>query len=81
MIKPNKYLDLNLSVLRISSIIIRELKKHRMINYVDLLQYLIKKEGDSIKEVYIPSLTFLYLLNKIEYHPKTDCLEIKNEIK
>lgn len=80
MIKPDKYLDLNVSVLRISAIILRELNKSRMSNYSELLKHLIKKEGDSVKEVYIYCLDFLYLLNKIEYYPKTDCIEIKNEI-
>lgn len=75
MITPTKYMDLDLSVVRVSSIIIKLFKKNRVMEYGEVLEYLISKIGEDVKHVFVPALDFLYLLGMIEYHLQTDSLE------
>lgn len=77
MIYPDELMNLDLSVIRISFVILKKLDKSRIIRYPSLLDYLIKKEGENVRFVFFSSLTFLYMLDKIEYHIKTDSIEIK----
>lgn len=75
MLTPTKYMDLDLSVLRISSLIVKLLKKNRVIEYSELLNFLSDKAGEDVKHVFIPALDFLYLIGKVEYHLTSDSLE------
>ena len=74
MIKPTKYMDLDLSVVRIASLIIKLLEKNKVMDYSEVLSYLIDKVGEDVKHVFITSLNFLYLLGKIEYHLSSDSI-------
>ena len=75
MIKPHKYLNLDLSVLSISGLILYILKRMNIMKYDELLNKVLLARGESAKEVFIPSLGFLYLLGKIEYHQDIDAIE------
>ena len=75
MIAPHKYLDLNLSVLNLGGVILNILKKEEIIKYNDLLNKVILNRGENAKEVFLPTMSFLYLLGKVEYHKETDTLE------
>ncbi|MEN7982608.1 MAG: ABC-three component system middle component 8 [Nanoarchaeota archaeon] len=79
MIKPDELMDIDISILRISSIILKKLKRERMIGYPDILNFLIKKEGENVRFVFLNSLIFLYALGKVIYHIKTDSLEIQDD--
>ena len=79
MIYPDEIMDLDSSVIRISSIILKKMNKDRIVKYPELLNYLIKKEGENVRFVFLPCIIFLYSFGKIEYHIKTDSLEGKNE--
>ena len=68
-------MNLDLSVLRISSLIVKLLKKNNVIGYSELLNYLSDKLGEDIKHVFIPAIDFLYLIGKIEYHLTSDSIE------
>ncbi len=75
MITPTKYMDLDLSVVRVSSMLIKLFENNRVMEYSEVLQYLVGKIGEDVKHVFVPSLDFLYLLGMIEYHLQTDSLE------
>ncbi len=44
--------------------------------YDELLEYLVTKEGENVRSVFLSSLTLLFILGKLEYHVKTDSLEV-----
>jgi len=75
MIAPHKYLDLNLSVINLGGIIINIIKECEVIKYDELLAKIILIRGENAKEVFIPTLSFLYLLGKIEYQNEIDTIE------
>lgn len=75
MITPTKYMDLDLSVVRVSSLIIKQFEKNQILGYSELFEYLVGKVGEDIKHVFVPALDFLYLLGRIEYHLQTDSIE------
>lgn len=78
MLKPDKHTNPTLSVINIAALIIAETRKNEIIGYTDLLNALIKQTSASVKEVYNYALSFLYLLDKIEYLPELDALQLKN---
>jgi hypothetical protein len=75
MIAPHKYLDLNLSLLSLGGIALEILQEHGSIKYDELLNAMMSTRGESVKEVFVPTLSFLYLLGKIEYHKDIDTIE------
>lgn len=77
MIKPDKYLNINISVINISANILKILIKKEIITYDELLMNLINKISSKVRELYIPSLSFLFLLDLIEYHDKLDSFTLK----
>ncbi len=80
MIAPHKYLDLNLSILNLGGLILNLIKEEGAVKYDELLEKVILARGVSVKDVFIPTLSFLYVLGKIEYQKDIDTIEfIKNE--
>lgn len=79
MITPHKYLDLDLSVINLGAIILQILKQHDVIKYDDLLSEVVSRRGQNAKEVFIPTLSLLYVLGKVEYHKDIDSIEYLNE--
>lgn len=77
MITPTKHMNLNLSVIKISSLIIESFKESEMIKYNELFNYIISKGGIDAKLVFLPSLNLLYLLDKISYDIKSDSFIFK----
>jgi hypothetical protein len=75
MIAPHKYLDLNLSLLNLGGLILSIVKEDSIIKYDELLEKVILSRGNNAKEVFIPALSFLYLLGKIEYKKDIDTIE------
>ena len=80
MLTPTKYMDLDLSVLRISSLMVKLLKRNKVMEYSELLNYLSDKIGEDVKHVFIASLDFLYLIGKVEYYLISDSLEFLDGI-
>ncbi len=76
MIKPNKHLNPRFSVIHVGGLIIKALKDSGMLTFGELLAVLTDKTGEKVKEVYLPSLSFLFLVGKIRYHKKIDSLEL-----
>lgn len=77
MLKPTKYLNVNVSLPAISCEILKLFKKNKTVTYTDLLNKVIQKKGIESKKVFLPALNFLFLMGKVEYHTKTDIIEYK----
>ena len=80
MITAHKYLNLDLSVINVSALIIDKLKKNSLLKYDELLALVIYALGKNAKEVFPYALNFLFLLNKLSYSPKLDLFQL-NEAK
>jgi len=75
MIAPHKYLDINLSVLNLGGVILNIIKEDGAVKYDELLERVILARGNSAKDVFIPTLSFLYILGKIDYKKDIDTIE------
>jgi hypothetical protein len=75
MISPHKYLDLDVSILSIGGLIISTLKIEGALKYDELLDKVLIIKGDRAKESFIPTISFLYLLGKIDYQKDIDIIE------
>jgi hypothetical protein len=77
MLTPRKHLNLDTSVLRISAIMLRELRKRGVMEFERLRGVVIRRVGTDGEITFLPALSFLFLLGKIEYHSKNDVIEYK----
>lgn len=75
MLKPTKHLDPALSVLNMAAHSLAMLSRNRTMKYEDLYEKLERKFGDGVRPIFIRSVSFLFLLGKIEYHSKNDTFE------
>ena len=75
MIAPHKYLDLNLSLLSMGGLILSILKEEKLVKYDELLEKVILARGMNAKNVFIPALSFLYIIGKIDYRKDIDTIE------
>ena len=75
MIAPHKYLDLNLSILNLGGLILNLIKEDGAVKYDELFEKVILARGASVKDVFLPTLSFLYVLGKIEYQKEIDTIE------
>lgn len=80
MLTPNKHTKVEYSVIYISGIILRYLKKENVIKYDDLKEILSSNIGIKAKARFNTSLLFLYSIGKIEYLKGLDAITILNEI-
>jgi hypothetical protein len=76
MLRTDKHLDPRFSVIHVGGLILKALKDTGMLTFDELLSILMDKIGVKTKEVYLPSLSFLFLLGKIQYHQKIDSFEL-----
>jgi len=72
MIKPDRHINPDVSVLNISAFILKQLNAFYDIGYDELLKKIIDNLGIEAKENYPYSLNFLYLLGKLKYSEITD---------
>lgn len=76
MIEPHKFMNLDNSVINISSLIIINLRENGIMKYTELYNSVYRSNGDKMKNIFMPSINFLYLLGKIDYHKESDTLEL-----
>ncbi len=71
---PSKNMDPDLTVIAVSTVILRHLKKSRFETIENLRNVIVQynKRGSSL---IVPSLQLLFLLGLIEYHSKNDLVE------
>lgn len=81
MLKPDKHTNPKLSVFNITAIIIRHLKEAEILQYDELLATVMYESSKNAKELFIKAISFLFLLDKIEYLHDLDSLRLKNETK
>lgn len=74
MLRPSKHSHPDITVINIAFILLARLKKNRTENYDDLLAF-VRKKTDSAEVLFLPSLSLLFLLGLIIYHPKGDQFE------
>lgn len=74
MISPAKHLNLNACVLRAAALMLARLQAERVCKFEELRDSILVL-GDSAEPVFMPTVHFLYLLGRIEYHPQNDCFE------
>lgn len=74
MIRPDKYTNLNLTVVNIGGVVLKSLYKCSVQKYDDLENYVAASLGDDAKLLFVQALSFLYALGKINYQPSTDSI-------
>ena len=77
MLKPDKHTNPVLSTVNIAGLIIEQIRNDEIVSYDDLLSNLVNQTSESVKDVFLYSLSFLYLLDKIEYIPAVDVLRFR----
>ena len=77
MIRPDKHTNPALSVVQVAGLILTEIKQGEIIPYGDLLTTVNSQTPISIKEVFNYALSFLYLLDKVEYIEDLDAIRMK----
>lgn len=76
MIMPDKYTNLNLSIVNIGGIILKSLQNCSIQKYDDLENHVSASLGDSAKLLFVPALSFLYALGKINYQSSSDSINL-----
>ncbi len=76
MIKPDKYMNLNLSVINIGGIILKSLSRCPIQKFDDLENMVINILGEDAKHVFNQALSFLFLLGKINYQSSSDAIKL-----
>ena len=78
-LRPNNHTNLQYTILNISANILKILKENIVIEYAELLDVLKQKIGDEVNEVFLLSLSFLYMHKKIEYIKYLDAIRLVDE--
>lgn len=74
MIKPSKYTDLNCTSLEIISLILLSVKANGRMKFDELYDLVISHKGSRAKELFVGSLSVLFLLGKLEYAEQFDTI-------
>jgi hypothetical protein len=77
MLTPKKHLDLDVSVMRVAAIMLRELNRRGVVEFERLRGMVIRRVGADGELSFMPALSFLYLLGRVEYHLKNDTIEYR----
>ena len=74
MIRPAKHLNLDSCVLRAAAVLLVRLREKRICQFSDL-RHSLEPLGEDADPIFMPTLHFLFLLGRIDYHPQTDSFE------
>jgi hypothetical protein len=77
MLTPKKHLNLDVSVLRVSSLMLRELHRRGVVEFERLRGLAVRRVGPDGELAFLPALSFLFILGKIEYHLQNDTIEYR----
>lgn len=78
MVFPDKYTDLNYSILNIGSLILKSLVSCHVRKYDEVEDYVASILGQKAKTMFIYALGLLYILGKVSYSKDTDIIELTN---
>jgi hypothetical protein len=81
MIKPDRHINPEISVLNIGAFILGKLNAFYDISYDKLMQEVVDNIGEGAIENYPYAINFLYLLGKIEYIEASDSFRYNNAAK
>jgi hypothetical protein len=73
---PDKYTNLNLSVVNIGGVILKSLYNCSIQKYDDLENHVAALLGDNARLLFVQALSFLYALGKISYQPSSDSVNL-----
>ena len=76
MIMPDKYTNLNLSLVNIGGVILKSLYNCPIQKYDDLENYVSASLGDNARLLFVQALSFLYALGKISYQINSDSINL-----
>lgn len=76
MIAPDKYTNLNLSIVNIGGVILKSLYGCSIQKYEDLENHVTTVLGDSSRVLFVPTLSFLYAIGKINYQSTSDTINL-----
>ncbi len=74
MLRPTKHSHPDRTVIYAALKLLTRLRQLRLENYDSLRDYIKKSTGGG-DVLFLPAMSFLYLLGLIEYRPKTDAFE------
>lgn len=74
MLRPTKHSHPDRTIIHVSLLLLAHLKTRRLDDYDSLRKYA-KKTVIGGDVLFLPALSFLYLLGLIEYRSKTDAVE------
>jgi hypothetical protein len=77
MLTPTKLLDLDTSVLRVVSIMVKALNPRGVMEFEQLRGVVKRRVGADGDLSFMPALSLLYVLGRIEYHPQNDTIEFR----
>jgi hypothetical protein len=78
MLTPHKHLKLNTSLLHLGALALEFVHKYRSVSFQQLYGYLERRSGresEDLRVMFGPTVSFLFLLGKIQYHSKNDSFE------
>lgn len=75
MLTPRKHMNLDVSVLRVSALMLREIKKRGVMEFEKLRRFVIRRVGQDGELAFLPALDLLYLLGRADFHLKNDTIE------
>ncbi len=75
MLKPDKHTEIKYSVVYLSAVMMKEIQQNGVIKYDELKNTLIQKIGNKVTENFEQSLSFLYLLGKVNYLQELDSIK------
>jgi hypothetical protein len=70
-------MNLDVSVLRVSALMLREIQKRGVMEFEKLRAFVIRRVGQDSELAFLPALDLLYLLGKADFHLKNDTIEYK----
>ena len=76
MITPNKHLNLESSVINVSTTILKILNESSPMKYDDLFSAVKYQNGEKAKINFLAALDFLYLLKKVKFLKTIDSFEL-----
>ena len=77
MLTPTKLLDLDTSVLRVVSIMVKALSPRGVMEFEQLRDVVKRRVGADGELSFMPALSLLYVLGRIEYHSQNDTIEFR----
>ncbi|MFC0561939.1 ABC-three component system middle component 8 [Halalkalibacter alkalisediminis] len=78
MLRPDKFTDLNRSLIFAVALLIKVFKENDYkCGYGNLYNALEKQIGDDALYLFLPAVDFLFLLGRVDYDIESDVLEMK----